>query len=150
MSLSSVSEAEDISSQDAKSRPSHLHQHRRQRHDSKSNAKKQWKAAAMMTRKLRDPWADVGFDDFEEERVTRHMYNPRKCKWKTDEIVVKTESKVAIGNGLVRLVVLVFFAAVCSWSHARVLQNVSRYATFLASSRGAPHCLIARLLESSL
>ena len=68
----------------------------RQRHDSRSNAKKQWKAAAVMTRGLRDPWAEIGFDGFEEERVTRHMYNPRKCKWTTDEVVVKMEAKVCL------------------------------------------------------
>ena len=34
------------------------------------------------------------FDDIQEEAVTRYMYNPRPVKWKTDEIVVKIESKV--------------------------------------------------------
>lgn len=90
MSLSSVSESEDIPSQDAKgARPALLLHHNR-----RSNVKKQWKAAALMTRRLRDPWGNIGFDELLEERVTRHMYNPRKCKWKTDEIVVKIESKV--------------------------------------------------------
>lgn len=59
-----------------------------------NSAKKLWKAAALMTRGLRDPWAEIGFDEVEDESVTRHMYNPRNRKWKTDEVVVKMQSKV--------------------------------------------------------
>ena len=122
MSLSSVSEAEDTST----GRPAHLHP-RRQRHDSRSNAKKQWKAAAMMAKGLRDPWAKVGFDDFEEESVTRHMYNPQKCKWKTDEIVVKIESKVWLQFSFCTTTIFKnnTITVVCPWCHERMLQNVS-------------------------
>ena len=87
----SLPEADDTT--EARNRPAHLH-HPRQRHDSRSNAKKQWKAAALRARGLRDPWGELGFNLIDEEKVTRHMYNPKNGKWKTDEIVVKIESKV--------------------------------------------------------
>ena len=63
----------------------HLH------HD---EAKKNWKSAALLTRDLPDPWVDLRFEDIQEEAVTRHMYSPKYRKWRTDEIVVKMQSKV--------------------------------------------------------
>ena len=67
----------------------------RQRHFQNSRSlKKQWKAAALMTKDLPDPWEGLGFDEITEEVVTRHMYNPRSSKWKSDEVVVRIQSKV--------------------------------------------------------
>lgn len=61
----------------------------------KGAAAKQWRAAALRARKLRDPWENLGFDKIEEETVTRHMYNPRNGRWKQDEIVVKIQAEVS-------------------------------------------------------
>ena len=58
------------------------------------NTKKQWKFAAQKTKKLLDPWRGLGMDGLPEEKVTRHMYNPKNKKWKMDEIVVKIQEKV--------------------------------------------------------
>lgn len=55
---------------------------------------KQWRAAVLMTRDIPDPWIGLGFDEIEEEWVTRHMYNPLKKCWKEDAIVVKVQSRV--------------------------------------------------------
>lgn len=60
----------------------------------RQTTKKQWRAAALRARGLTDPWAKLGFDDVKEETVTRHMYNPRNGKWKTDQVVVKIQSEV--------------------------------------------------------
>jgi len=57
-------------------------------------AKKNWKSAVLRTRDLPDPWVDLGFENIKEETVTRHMYSPKYRKWRTDEIVVKVETKV--------------------------------------------------------
>ena len=59
-----------------------------------SFAKKQWRTAALMTKDLPDPWSGLGFEEIEEESVTRHMYNSRNGKWKTDKVIVKIQSKV--------------------------------------------------------
>lgn len=59
-----------------------------------TKSKRQWKTAALMARDLPDPWAELGFGELEEESVTRHMYNPRNGKWKTDDIVVKVQPEV--------------------------------------------------------
>ena len=56
--------------------------------------KKQWKFAALKTKELPDPWVGLGFDKIKEEVATRHMYNPRNGKWKTDKITVKMQSEV--------------------------------------------------------
>ena len=58
------------------------------------NTKKQWAFAVKKTRELVDPWRDMGIDSLPEEVVTRHMYNPRTRKWKTDEIIVKMQVQV--------------------------------------------------------
>ena len=58
------------------------------------NTKRQWKFAAQKTKKLLDPWRGLGMESLPEEKVTRHMYNPKNKKWKTDEIVVKIQEKV--------------------------------------------------------
>lgn len=60
------------------------------------NAKKLWKAAAVLARDLPDPWAGLGFEDLQEETVTRHMYNPRNGRWKTDTVIVKIQSEVMV------------------------------------------------------
>ena len=56
--------------------------------------KKQWKFAALKTKELPDPWVGFGFDKIKEEIATRHMYNPRSGKWKTDKITIKMQSEV--------------------------------------------------------
>ena len=57
-----------------------------------------WKAAALRTRDLTDPWQELGFDQIEEESVIRHMYNPRTGKWRTDKVVIKIQSEVSLPN----------------------------------------------------
>ena len=57
--------------------------------------KKQWKFAARKTKELPDPWVGLGFDKIGEEVATRHMYNPRSGKWKTDKITIKMQSEVS-------------------------------------------------------
>ena len=57
-------------------------------------AKKQWKTAAVLARDLPDPWAELGFERIAQETVTRHMYNPRSGRWKTDQVVIKVQSEV--------------------------------------------------------
>ena len=56
--------------------------------------KKQWMFAARKTKELPDPWVGLGFDKIGEEVATRHMYNPRSGKWKTDKITIKMQSEV--------------------------------------------------------
>ena len=58
------------------------------------SAKKHWRLAVLKVRKLRDPFKEFGFDQIKEETVTRHMYNPRTGRWKSDEIVIKMQSEV--------------------------------------------------------
>ena len=58
------------------------------------SVKKQWKFAALKTKELPDPWVGLGFDKIKEEVATRHMYNPRSGKWKTDKITIKMQSEV--------------------------------------------------------
>jgi hypothetical protein len=58
------------------------------------SVKKQWKFAARKTKELPDPWVGLEFDKLKEEVATRHMYNPRSGKWKTDRITVKMQSEV--------------------------------------------------------
>lgn len=65
------------------------------------NAKKLWKAAAVLARDLPDPWAGLGFEDLQEETVTRHMYNPRNGRWKTDTVIVKIQSE-SFAHGAMR------------------------------------------------
>lgn len=60
------------------------------------SVKKQWLFAAQKTKDLADPWVGLGFDKIEEEVATRHMYNPRNGKWKTDEIIIKMQSEVGV------------------------------------------------------
>ncbi len=64
--------------------------------------RKQWKSAALRTRDLPDPWSSLGFEETKEESVTRHMYNSRNGRWKTDTIVVKIQPKVFIIPNLAR------------------------------------------------
>ena len=59
------------------------------------NTKKQWMFAVKKTRALVDPWGEMGIDCLPEQVVTRHMYNPRTRKWKSDEIVVKMQTEVS-------------------------------------------------------
>lgn len=60
--------------------------------------KSHWKVAAKKTRYLKDPWEDVGFENFPEILVTRHIYNPKTKAWWNDnkQIKIKMESKVMI------------------------------------------------------
>lgn len=57
-----------------------------------------WKAAALRTRDLTDPWKELGFDQIEEESVVRHMYSPHTGKWKTDKVVIKIQSEVCLSS----------------------------------------------------
>lgn len=69
-------------------------------------AKKYWKSAVLRAKELTDPWVELGFEDIQEETVTRHMYNPKNRKWRTDEIVIKIQSKVSVA-----IVILVWWFA---------------------------------------
>ncbi len=78
------------------------------------NTKKQWMFAVKKTRELIDPWAEMRIDSLPEQAVTRHMYNPRTRKWKSDEIIVKMQTKVSGAlNVIYKTMVSVFSVCHC-------------------------------------
>ena len=52
-------------------------------------------------KKLKDPWAQFKLEEYEQETVIRHRYNPVKKEWIKDENVVKMQPK-QFANGAMR------------------------------------------------
>ena len=58
--------------------------------------KKHWKSAALKTKSLKDPWADLGFEQLPTTKAIRYRYNAKTKTWLEDDIVVKIQDKVCI------------------------------------------------------
>ena len=66
-----------------------------------SPARQNWKLAFRKLKKLKDPWAQFKLEEYEQETVIRHRYNPVKKEWIKDENVVKMQPK-QFANGAMR------------------------------------------------
>jgi hypothetical protein len=63
--------------------------------------KDRWKNAAAKIKLIKDPWDKFEIDKYPVENVVRHRYNPLKKSWKSDDCVVRMESK-QFANGAMR------------------------------------------------
>jgi len=66
-----------------------------------SPAKKRWRKALKLISRLKDPWAKFHLENYKEETVMRHRYNPLLKKWVKDSITVKME-KEPFNHGAMR------------------------------------------------
>ena len=58
-------------------------------------------SAAAKLKLIKDPWDKFEIDKYPVENVVRHRYNPLKKSWKSDDCVVRMESK-QFANGAMR------------------------------------------------
>ena len=89
-----------------------------------SPAKKRWLKALRLIREMKDPWARFHLEDYPEETVIRHRYNPLLKKWVKDEIKVKLENEVSLSK-----VLSPFSLYNCSILHSATLAKENQYNT---------------------
>lgn len=97
-------------------RPKH-----RLRRRSKINSLGRWKDAIKKAVLLKDPWHDFSIDQYPEENVTRHEFDPIKRVWHTSQITIKIESKPFAHGSMrecFRLKKLSLFATHQDWDHS--------------------------------
>ena len=58
-----------------------------------------WISAIRKAKAAQDPWASFHINSMETEVCTRHQYNALKKTWKSDEVLVKMETKVRVQGG---------------------------------------------------
>ncbi|CAF1102517.1 unnamed protein product [Adineta ricciae] len=93
----------------------------RLRRRSKTNSLVRWRNAVKKAVLLKDPWHDFVIDQYPEENVTRHEFDPVKRTWHISQIKIKIESKPFAHGSMrecFRLKKFSIFSAHHDWDHS--------------------------------